>query len=109
MHAEHQLFLDALLAKRCITVSYYSRKEGKNVVRKCAPLDYGPLRGAIEPEAHYQLWNLEGKKKPLNVALRASEIFTMTATDERFDPATIITWNFKPNAWSIERDWEEFS
>lgn len=109
MHAEHQLFLDALRDKRCVTVSYYSKKEGRNVVRKCAPLDYGPLRGAAEQEDHYQLWNLEGKKKPLNVVLRASEITAMTATNEPFDPAAIITWNFKPNAWHIARDWQDFS
>ena len=109
MHADHQTFLDALLAKRCLTVSYYSRKDRKNVIHKCAPLDFGPLRGAIEPEPHYQLWNLEGKRKPLNVTLKDNEIFTMTATDETFEPADIITWNFKPNAWTLERDWAEFS
>ena len=109
MHADHQTFLDALHEKRCLSVSYYSRKERKNVIRKCAPLDYGPLRGAIEPEDHYQLWNLEGKRKPLNVTLRDNELLTLTLLDETFEPADIITWAFKPNAWTLPRDWADFS
>ena len=51
----------------------------------------------------------EGKKKPHNLALADAEILAMTALEETFDPAAIITWAFKPNAWRIPRDWAEFS
>jgi hypothetical protein len=109
MHASHSLFLDALASRRRLSVRFFSRKAGKELTRVCAPLDYGPLRGALTPTDHYQLWDLEGKKKPHNLALLESEILEMTPLDETFDPAAIITWAFKPGAWSVARDWAEFS
>jgi hypothetical protein len=109
MHADHQVFLDALFAKRRLSVRFFSKKENRERVRVCAPLDYGPLRGASEPTDRYQLWDLEGKRKPLNLALFASDILEMKPLEETFDPKEIITWAFKPNAWTIPRDWAEFS
>ena len=109
MHADHQLFLDAIVAKRRLSLRFNSKKEGRELTRICAPLDYGPLRGAADATSHYQLWDLEGKRKPLNIAVLATDILSMTVLDETFDPAAIITWKFKPNAWLIPRDWAEFS
>ena len=109
MHADHQAFLDAIAARRCMSVQFLSRKEGRELVRTCAPLDFGPLRGALDPADHYQLWDLEGKRKPLNLALLAADIVKMTPLEETFDPAAIITWQFKPGAWRIPRDWADFS
>ena len=109
MHADHQLFLDALAARRRLSVRFISKKEGRERTCICAPLDYGPLRGAAEPTPHYQLWNLEGKRKPLNIAITAEELLAMTMLPDTFEPAEIITWKFKPNAWSVPRDWAEFS
>ena len=109
MHPSHSLFLDAIAAKRRLSVRFVSRKEGQELVRVCAPLDYGPLRGALVVADHYQLWDLEGKKKPHNLALLASDIVAMTPLEETFDPAAIITWAFKPGAWQVARDGGEFS
>jgi hypothetical protein len=109
MHSDHQVFLDALRDKKRLTVSFFDRKEKRDRVRICAPLDYGPLRGANDTTERYQLWDLEGKRKPLNFALLEGDIASMKPLDETFDPATIITWAFKPNAWAVPRDWAEFS
>lgn len=78
-------------------------------MRVCAPLDFGPLRGAPTRDDVYQLWDLEGRKKPHNLAIAEADIVSMTSLDETFDPAEIITWAFKPRAWHIARDWAEFS
>ena len=109
MHADHGIFLEALHAKRRLSVRFFSKKEQRELTRACAPLDYGPLRGAAEKTPHYQLWDLEGKRKPLNIAVTGADIRSMTLLDETFDPAEIITWAFKPNAWAVPRDWAEFS
>jgi hypothetical protein len=109
MHASHALFLDAIAQKRRLSVRFFSRKEKRERMRICAPLDYGPLRGALEAVDHYQLWDLEGKKKPHNLALLEAEILEMTPLDETFEPRDIITWAFKPGAWRVTRDWGEFS
>lgn len=109
MHADHEVFLRALANKQRLSVRFFSKKEGRELTRVCAPLDFGPLRGAAEPVPHYQLWDLEGKRKPLNVAVVAADVREMKVLDESFDPAQIITWKFKPKAWHVERDWGDFS
>ena len=112
MHADHQLFLDAIASKRRLSVRFTPKKgpnAGREMVRVCASLDFGPLRGSSDTEPRYQFWDLEGKRKPLNIPLLAEEILEMKLLEETFDPAAIITWAFKPNAWQIPRDWAEFS
>lgn len=109
MHPDHAVFLEALAAKRRLSVRFFDRKEGRERVRTCAPLDFGPLRGAAEPVPHYQLWDLEGRRKPLNVVVAPEDLRGMTLLDDTFDPAAIITWKFKPNAWAVPRDWAEYS
>jgi len=109
MHADHQVFLDALAGKRRLSVHFFDQKEKREKTLTCAPLDFGPLRGATDATPRYQLWNLEGKRKPLNVAVLDADITSMKPLDESFDPASIITWAFKPNAWHVTRDWGEFS
>ncbi|AKU97767.1 hypothetical protein AKJ09_04431 [Labilithrix luteola] len=109
MHADHQLFLDAIAQKRRLSVRFFSRKVNRELVLTCAPLDFGPLRGSSDGLDRYQFWNLEGKRKPLNVPVLEADIVKMTLLEETFDPAAIITWTFKPNAWHVKRDWAEFS
>ena len=109
MHADHQTFLDAIAGKRKLSVRFFNRKVDQELVRTCAPLDFGPLRGAIDAVDRYQLWDLEGKRKPLNIAVLEGDVVKMTLLDETFEPSAIISWAFKPNAWRIARDWGEFS
>lgn len=109
MHADHPIFLAALAGRRRLSVRFMNHKLGKELVRVCAPLDYGPLRGAKDGTPRYHLWDLEGKRKPLNLPLLADDIRSMILQEETFDPATIITWAFKPGAWQVPRDWAEFS
>jgi hypothetical protein len=109
MHRDHQTFLDAIAGKRKLSVRFFNRKVGEELVRTCAPLDFGPLRGSPDTAERYQLWDLEAKRKPFNVAVLDSEVVAMTLLDEHFDPSAIITWAFKPKAWRIARDWAEFS
>ncbi len=109
MHSDHQLFLDALADQHRVSLRFFSKKEDRELTRICAPLDFGPLRGALEAADHYQLWNLEGKRKPLNIAVTPKDVVSMTRLEETFAPADIITWAFKPNAWRVPRDWGAFS
>lgn len=109
MHADHQTFLDAIASKQKLSVRFFSKKENRERTRICAALDYGPLRGASDIAPRYQLWDLEGKRKPLNIAVLAEDLLAVTPLEETFDPADIITWAFKPNAWHVPRDWGAFS
>jgi hypothetical protein len=108
-HADHQVFLDAIAAKRKLSVKYFNRKEKREREQVCAALDFGPLRGGEANVAYYQLWDLQARRKPLNRAVLPADIVSITPLDETFDPADIITWTFKPGAWAIARDWGQFS
>lgn len=108
-HAHHQVFLDALAAKQALKIRYYSRKEKREREQLCAPLDFGPLRGGDPNEEHYQLWDLQAQKKPQNRAVRPADMLSMELAGEAFDPASFITWAFKPGAWRVPRDWGSFS
>lgn len=109
MHDDHQLFLEAIVAKRRLSVRFFDPKQKRELVRTCAPLDFGPLRGAKDGFERYQLWDLEAKRPPFNLALLGANVLGMTLLEEGFDPADIITWAFKPGAWHTPRDWGAFS
>ena len=108
-HADHPAFLEAIAGKRRLLVKYFHRKEKREREQVCAALDFGPLRGAEANVDYYQLWDLEAKRKPLNRAVLPADIISMKLLEETFDPAAIITWTFKPGAWTVPRDWADFS
>lgn len=109
MHADHATFLAALETKHHVTVTFFHTKEGRERVVTCAPLDFGPLRGAHDTQPRYQLWRVDAKRPPFNVTILPSELRSVVALDTTFDPADIVRWAFKPNAWSHARDWGAFS
>src|SRR5271155_3002077 len=109
MHANHALFLEAIATRHRLSVRFLHRTDRREVVRVCAPLDFGPLRGAVNRSDVYQLWDLEAKRKPFNLALAETDVVSMTRLQETFEPAAIIRWAFKPHAWHVARDWAEFS
>jgi hypothetical protein len=109
MHDAHPIFLEALHSKHRLCVCFFHKKEGVEVTRVCAPLDYGPLRGAKHVADVYQLWDLEAKRKPYNLAVAPDDVRSLKALPDTFDLTSIITWTFKPHAWHIKRDWGDFS
>ncbi len=109
MHASHALFLEAIASRNRLSVRFFHRKQQRELVRVCAPLDFGPLRGAVDRSEFYQLWDLEGRRKPLNLAIAPADVLAMERLEETFDPAAIITWAFKPGAWHVAREWGPFS
>lgn len=109
MHADHALFLGALETKHHVTVTFFDAKEARERTVTCAPLDFGPLRGAHDPAPRYQLWDVGAKRPPFNVTILPADVRAIQALETTFDPAEIIRWKFKPNAWSHARDWGTFS
>ena len=53
MHPQHTIFLDAIAHKRRLSVRFFDKKTGKERTRVCAPLDFGPLRGATDTRDRY--------------------------------------------------------
>ncbi|HQY65458.1 MAG: hypothetical protein IPF92_22430 [Myxococcales bacterium] len=109
MHADHATFLAALETKHHVTVTFFHAKAGGERVVTCAPLDFGPLRGAHDARPRYQLWDVGAKRPPFNVTILPGDLRSIAQLETTFDPAAIIRWDFKPNAWSHPRDWGQFS
>jgi hypothetical protein len=109
MHAYHSVFISALEGMRQVTFTFLNAKEGKEQTLLCAPLDFGPLRGALDKSPRYQLWDLKAKRPPFNVTALVEDVRSIVALDASFEPEAIIKWAFKPNAWSHARDWGAFS
>lgn len=109
MTVDHQMFLDAIAQKRRVSIRFIHPKEKREQSCICAALDFGPLRGSSDKLDRYQLWNLEGRKRPFNLALLPDEILEMKLLEDTFSPAEIISWVFKPGCWSVPRDWGSFS
>lgn len=108
MHADHALFLGALETKHHVTVIFLD-KDGREQTATCAPLDFGPLRGAHDTTPRYQLWDVAAKRPPFNVTILPDDVRAIAALESTFEPADIIRWKFKPNGWSHPRDWGAFS
>jgi hypothetical protein len=109
MHADHATFVSALEQKRLVKLTFHNTKTGRDQVLTCAPLDFGPLRGALDASPRYQLWNAQAKRPPFNVTALPNDVQHIEMLETTFEPETIITWKFKPNAWSHARDWGNFS
>ena len=109
MHADHAIFLTALESKHQVTITFFHAKEAREATLTCAPLDFGPLRGAQDGKARYQLWDMGAKRPPYNVTVLPEDVRSIVALETAFDPAAIITWAFKPKAWAHPRNWGAFS
>jgi hypothetical protein len=82
--------------------------EGERVVRLCAPLDYEPPSPDGQADSTYLFWDLGANGTESRGALRLcpSEIYSVSATEEPFEPADYAPLDA---TWRHPRDWGEFS
>ncbi|CAN5773181.1 hypothetical protein BH11MYX4_BH11MYX4_67220 [soil metagenome] len=109
MHADHAIFLGALESEHQVSITFVDAKDKRERTLTCAPLDFGMLRGSRDQKPRYQVWDMGARRAPFNVTILPDDVRSIVALDATFDPAKIITWAFKPNAWSVARNWREFS
>jgi hypothetical protein len=99
-------FIQAIHEKVKVRVTYFSKEDSDILVRKCAPMDYGPSRYAKEKNDRYHMWNYESDTKPHSMSLPAEQIKNIEILSETFDPAEFVNWTTN---WIIPRDWGIFS
>ncbi|WP_436904818.1 hypothetical protein [Acinetobacter johnsonii] len=104
-------FLNAINEKRRVKVVFYSKEDGMNIERICAPMDFGPSRKFKDGLDRFHLWDYypDQGKKPHPLPLTPSQIVSITLMAEHFDPAEFITWNVKTSPWHYSRDWGQYS
>lgn len=102
-------FIGAIHSKRQVRLTFYSQEDGHNLVRRCAPMDYGPSRRAVDKSNRFHLWDFDSDERGHTLSLHRNQVVQIEVLDERFDPATFVSWDTTANPWFIERDWGPFS
>lgn len=100
------LFIAAIHSRNKIHVTFYSKEDDTNLVRMCAPMDFGPSRKAKMQDDRFHMWDYDSDTGRHTLSLPQDQIVNMDVTDLVFDPAEFVTW---PPNWIVARDWGRFS
>lgn len=95
-------FISAIRNLKKIRLTFYSKEDGRDLVRLCAPMDFGPSRRANNKADRYHLWDYESDKKNHVLSLLPDQIKDMEFLADSFDPEEFVTWETN---WFVERDW----
>lgn len=99
-------FVQAICSKKKIRVTFYSKEDGEVIVRRCAPMDYGPSKRAKDKSDRFHMWDYESDREQHTLSLKPEQIRNIEILDETFEPSEFVTWQ---TDWIIPRDWGEYS
>lgn len=102
-------FIQAIRNKNKVRLTFYSKEDGAELERTCAPMDYGPSRRAHDKSDRYHLWDYDSDRQWHTLSLLPEQIVDLEILDELFDPAEFITWDVEKSPWYIKRDWGVYS
>ena len=105
----YQTFVNAIHSKNKIRLTFYSKDDGAQIVRTCAPMDYGPSRRAANKSDRFHLWDYDSDTKSHTLSLLPDQIVSIEVLSENFDPAGFITWNTTTSPWFVPRGWDSYS
>lgn len=111
MHQDHETFIAGVGNLTKVILSFVSKDDsGRQLVRKCAPMDYGPSRRAKDQSERYHFWDYDSDSPGgrHTLSLLPVQVISIGKTDEHFDPAEFVTWD-PPYDWFYPRNWGEFS
>ena len=80
-------FVAAIHSKNKIRLTFYSKEDGIQLVRTCAPMDYGPSRRAANKDDRFHLWDYDSDTKSHTLSLLPNQIVSIDVLPEQFDPA----------------------
>ncbi|MFT6347543.1 MAG: hypothetical protein ACJAYB_000531 [Psychromonas sp.] len=95
-------FINAIYSKNKVKVTFYSKEDGRNLVRLCAPMDFGPSRRAHNKSDRFHMWDYESDQKNHVLGLLPEQVVNIEVQPAHFDPSEFVTW--QPN-WLVARDW----
>lgn len=102
-------FINAIHSKNKIRLTFFSKEDGANLVRTCAPMDYGPSRRAANKDNRFHFWDFDSDKASHTLSLLPDQIVRIEPLEEKFDPSRFISWDTKKSPWFVHRDWGEHS
>jgi len=102
-------FIAAIQAMRKIRLTFYSKEDGSQIVRTCAPMDFGPSRRSTNKSDRYHLWDYDSDTGSHVLSLPPEQVVALETLPEQFDPADFVTWSTQSSPWFIQRDWGSYS
>lgn len=102
-------FIQAIHSKNKLSVSFFSKEDGRVIVRTCAPMDFGPSRQARVKRDKYHLWDYDSDTGSHVLSLNPDQLSKIEILSEIFEPREFITWDVKKSPWFIKRDWGKYS
>lgn len=106
MHSDHKQFVSGIHTQTKIMLTFFSKEDRSQLVRTCAPMDFGPSRRAKNPADRYHFWDYDSDTGRHTLSLLPEQVVNMQLMDEHFDPAEFVTWNAQ---WFLPRDWGVYS
>lgn len=107
MHEKnHSMFIEALESRRKVELVFFSQDDDAELVRTCAPMDFGPTRISKDGKDRYHLWDYDSDEVSHPLILLPNQIVSVVALDEQFEPSEFVTWD---TDWHHPRDWGEYS
>jgi hypothetical protein len=103
------LFIQAIHGRKRLLVTFYSKEDFKNLVRNCAPMDYGPSRRAKDKSNRFHFWDYDSDTRNHTLSLLPEQIVDIVELPIEFDPIGFVTWNTAGSPWFIPRDWGKVS
>lgn len=109
--SNHQdVFIQAIHSKNKVRITFASKEDKVLLVRKCAPMDYGPSRRAKEKHDRFHVWDYESDTQNHTLSLSPEQIREMEILHgEQFNPSEFITWSTFDTPWFVERNWGVYS
>jgi hypothetical protein len=87
----------------------WSQDDGYEIVRSCAPLDFGPGRNMPDGKPRYHFWDFDNNAGPHVLSLLHDRVLTMDALPVQFDPSDVVKWDVRKSPWFVPRNWGRFS
>ncbi len=109
MHPDHDVFIAALEGSERVTLTFASKDDGgAELVRSCAPMDFGPSRRTKDQSDRYHFWDFDSDSLggPHVLSLLPEQVVSIEAGEESFEPGEFVTW--KEIDWIYPRDWGQF-
>lgn len=102
-------FIRAIHEKKKVRLTFFSKEDNAILVRKCAPMDYGPKRKAKNQADRFHLWDYESDEKTHPLSPLPEDVREMVFLNEEFDPSEFVIWDTKLYPWKVPRDWGKYS
>lgn len=99
-------FIAAIHSKSKLRVTFFSKEDRCNIIRTCAPMDFGPSNKAKDKSDRFHMWDYESDKKNHTLSLLPNQVVSIEILAQHFEPGEFITWQTN---WFVQRDWGQYS